>query len=196
MVTFGGAYALLAWLSQEAVNVQGWVTATEMLDGLGLAETTPGPTVLVTQFVGFLAAFRSPEPFGPLIAGVLGALLTVWVTFAPSFLWIFVGAPYIEDLRSNRRLSAALSGITAAVVGTIAYLAIWFALNVLFGSVEERQFWVVRYFAIDLMSLDWRMATLSAIAFTLVFKIKASLAVTVGGLATLGIVITQLVPTL
>src|SRR5688572_23521066 len=139
VVSFGGAYALLAYMAQEAVSTYGWMTAPEMVDGLGLAETTPGPLILVTQFVGFLAAFRDAAPFSPVAAGVLGAALTTWVTFVPSMLWIFAGAPFVEQLRSNQRLSGALAAITAAVVGVILNLSVWFALHVLFGTVTERQ---------------------------------------------------------
>ena len=137
VVSFGGAYALLAYMAQEAVATYGWMTAPEMVDGLGLAETTPGPLILVTQFVGFLAAFRDAAPFSPVAAGVLGAALTTWVTFVPSMLWIFAGAPFVEQLRANRRLSGALAAITAAVVGVILNLSVWFALHVLFGQVTE-----------------------------------------------------------
>ncbi|HEU4886027.1 MAG TPA: chromate efflux transporter [Longimicrobium sp.] len=136
-VTFGGAYALLAYVAQHAVNHYGWLGPGEMLDGLGLAETTPGPLILVVQFVAFLGAWRDPGPLPPLLAGLLGATITAWVTFAPSFLFIFAGAPYVERLRGNRGLSAALAGITAAVVGVILNLAIWFSLHVLFARVDE-----------------------------------------------------------
>lgn len=135
LVTFGGAYAVLAYVAQQAVEVHGWLSPGEMLDGLGLAETTPGPLILVTQFVGFLAAFRAPGGLDPWLAGVLGAALTVWVTFVPSFLWIFVGAPYLERLRANRALAGALAAVTAAVVGIILNLALWFGLHVLFARV-------------------------------------------------------------
>ena len=134
VVSFGGAYALLAYMAQEAVQTYGWMTAPEMVDGLGLAETTPGPLILVTQFVGFLAAFRDAAPFSPVTAGVLGAAMTTWVTFVPSMLWIFAGAPFVERLRANRQLSGALAAITAAVVGVILNLSVWFALHVLFGK--------------------------------------------------------------
>lgn len=134
VVTFGGAYAVLAWVAQEAVQGFGWLAPGEMLDGLGLAETTPGPLILVTQFVGYLAAFRDPGGMTPLMAGILGAGLTTWVTFVPCFLWIFLGAPYIEQLRGNAALSAAMTAITAAVVGVILNLAVWFALHVVFKA--------------------------------------------------------------
>ncbi|HLO78881.1 MAG TPA: chromate transporter, partial [Magnetospirillum sp.] len=137
MVTFGGAYAVLAYVAQQAVEVHGWLSPGEMLDGLGLAETTPGPLILVNQFVGFLAGFRSPGGLGPWAGGVVGATLTVWVTFLPSFLWIFAGAPYLEALRANRALAGALAAITAAVVGVVMNLAVWFALHVVFARVGE-----------------------------------------------------------
>jgi chromate transporter len=136
VVTFGGAYAVLTYVAQQAVSHYGWLTAPEMMDGLGMAETTPGPLIMVNQFVGFLAAWRSPGPFSPLAAGLLGSVLTVWVTFVPCFLWIFLGAPYVEVLRGNLALSGALATITAAVVGMIANLALWFGLHVLFRQVE------------------------------------------------------------
>jgi chromate transporter len=135
VVTFGGAYAVLAYVAQQAVDHYGWLRPGEMLDGLGMAETTPGPLIMVTQFVGFLAAFREPGGLHPMVAGTLGGLLTTWVTFTPCFLWIFVGAPFVEMLRANKALSSALSTITAAVVGVILNLAIWFALHVLFGRL-------------------------------------------------------------
>jgi chromate transporter len=134
VVTFGGAYATLAYLKQEAVEVHGWLTAGQMIDGLGLAETTPGPLVLVNEFVGFLAGWQGG---GGLALATLGALMAAWCTFAPSFVWIFAGAPFAERLRSNRFVNAALKGITAAVLGVIANLALWFALHVVFGTVDE-----------------------------------------------------------
>lgn len=140
VMTFGGAYAVLAYMAQAAVETYGWLSAGQMLDGLGLAETTPGPLILVTQFVGFLGAFHHPSPFSPISAGTLGAAMTTWVTFVPCFLWIFMGAPYVEALRNNRRLKGALSAITAAVVGVILNLSLWFALHVLFARVDERRF--------------------------------------------------------
>ena len=136
VVTFGGAYAVLAYVAQQAVENYQWVSAGEMLDGLGMAESTPGPLIMVTQFVGFLAAWRSPGTLPPLLAATLGGLLTTWVTFTPCFLWIFVGAPYVEALRRNRALAAALGTITAAVVGVILNLAVWFGLQVLFAELR------------------------------------------------------------
>jgi chromate transporter len=130
MVTFGGAYAVLPYVSQEAVEKYHWLSAAEMLDGLGLAETTPGPLIMVLQFVGFLGAWHQPGTLNPLLAGTLGALMTTWTTFLPCFLWIFLGAPHIEQLYGNRALTAALSAVTAAVVGVILNLAIWFGYHV------------------------------------------------------------------
>src|SRR5262249_13133225 len=137
VVTFGGAYAVLAYVAQAAVTGYGWLRPGEMLDGLGMAETAPGPLILVLQYVGFLAAYRDPGMLAPWLAGTLAATLTLWVTFAPCFLWIFLGAPYVERLRANRGLNAALSAITAAVVGVILNLAVWFALHTIFAKVEE-----------------------------------------------------------
>jgi chromate transporter len=137
VVTFGGAYAVLAYMAQQAVEVHGWLSAREMLDGLGMAETTPGPLIQVVQFVGYLGAYRDPGELAPWAAGTLAALLTTWVTYVPCFLWIFLGAPYVERLRESRVLRGALAGIMAAVVGVILNLAIWFSLHTLFGVVNE-----------------------------------------------------------
>ena len=137
VVSFGGAYAVLAYMAQQAVSHYGWLTPSEMLDGLGMAETTPGPLIMVTQFVGFLGGYRNPGLLDPMLAGTIGAVVTTWVTFAPCFLWIFLGAPYIESLRSNRALARALSGITAAVVGVVLSLAILFGLQVLFTAMAD-----------------------------------------------------------
>jgi chromate transporter len=137
VVTFGGAYAVLAYVAQQAVGTYGWLSPGEMLDGLGLAETTPGPLIQVVQFVGFLAAHRQPGTLTPWVAGTLAALVTTWVTYVPCFLWIFLGAPYVERLRSSRALRGALAAITAAVVGVVANLTVWFSLHVLFGTVRD-----------------------------------------------------------
>lgn len=165
VVTFGGAYAVLAYIAQAAVETYGWLMPGEMLDGLGLAETTPGPLILVTQFVGFLGAFRNPGGLAPLLAGTLGAVLTLWVTFVPCFLWIFLGAPYIERLRQNIRLTAALSAVTAAVVGVVLNLAIWFGLNVIFGTVETVNYHGLRLLSPVFTSLDPTALGLSLFAF-------------------------------
>ena len=174
VVTFGGAYAVLAYMAQEAVQGFGWLGAGEMADGLGLAETTPGPLILVTQFVGYLAAFRAPEPFSPLVAGLLGAVLTTWVTFAPCFLWIFAFAPWIDRLGQAVRLKGGLAAVTAAVVGVIANLTAWFALHVLFAQVGEAQFGPLRIDWPELASFDWRAGVLAALAFGLAFGAKWS----------------------
>lgn len=139
VVTVGGAYAVLAFVAQAAVTRFGWLTPGDVVAGLGLAESTPGPLIMVVQFVGFLAAYRFPGDLPPLVAGVLGSAVTVWATFAPCFLWVFLGAPYIERLRGNRRIGTALGGITAAVVGVIASLAVTFGVNVLFETVRIRE---------------------------------------------------------
>jgi chromate transporter len=135
VVTFGGAYAVLAYVAQEAVQHYHWLKPGEMLDGLGMAETTPGPLIMVVQFVGFMGAYRDPGSLSPMTAATLGALLTTWVTFVPCFLWIFLGAPFIEKLRGNVALAGAMSAITAAVVGVILNLALWFGLHTLFAEV-------------------------------------------------------------
>jgi chromate transporter len=186
VVSFGGAYALLAYMAQQAVETYGWMTAPEMVDGLGLAETTPGPLILVTQFVGFLAAFRDAAPFSPVTAGVLGAAMTTWVTFVPSMLWIFAGAPFVERLRANRQLSGALAAITAAVVGVILNLSVWFALHVLFGKVAEMHAGPLRWYVFDPLALDIRAAVLAIIAGLLAFKLHRSLIEVVVAMAALG----------
>jgi len=172
VVTFGGAYAVLAYMAQQAVETYGWLNPGEMLDGLGLAETTPGPLIMVVQFVGFLGAYRSPGALDPMLAGVLGAALTTWVTFVPCFLWIFLGAPYVERLRSNRALSAALSAITAAVVGVILNLAVWFGLHVLFAEVGETRIGVLRLFTPALATIDWAAVALTAVAVVALFRLR------------------------
>jgi chromate transporter len=188
VVSFGGAYALLAYMAQQVVETHGWMTAPEMVDGLGLAETTPGPLILVTQFVGFIAAFRNAAPFSPLVAGVIGAALTTWVTFVPSMLWIFAGAPFIEELRGNRRLAGALAAITAAVVGVILNLSVWFALHVLFGSVTEMHWGAFRWFAFDPRALDTHVAVLAGTAAVMAFRFHRGLIEVVVVMALLGMV--------
>lgn len=173
VVTFGGAYAVLSYVAQAAVDSYHWLAPGEMLDGLGLAETTPGPLVLVLQFVGFMAAFRQSGWSDQLLAGCLGALLTSWVTFAPCFLWIFLGAPYIEKLRGNRDLTAALSAITASVVGVILNLAVFLAMHVLFRTMHPVSLLGTISVLPRLDSLDWRAAvlTIGAMLGMLRFKI-------------------------
>lgn len=170
VVTFGGAYAVLAYVAQAAVNDLHWLNPGEMLDGLALAETTPGPLILVLTFVGFLAGFRDPGGISPLAGGLIGATLTTWVTFVPCFLWVLLGAPYIERLRSNRALSGALAAITAAVVGVILNLSVWFALHVLFRNVGELNLGWLRPAWPELSSLDWKAALLSAFAMLAMFR--------------------------
>lgn len=170
VVTFGGAYAVLAYVAQAAVYDLHWLNPGEMLDGLALAETTPGPLILVLTFVGFLAGFRDPGGIPPLAGGLIGASLTTWVTFVPCFLWVLLGAPYIERLRHNRALSGALAAITAAVVGVILNLAIWFALHVLFRNVGELGAGWFRPAWPDWWSLDWKAAILSAFAMLAMFR--------------------------
>lgn len=185
VVTFGGAYAVLAYMAQEAVQGYGWLQPGEMADGLGLAETTPGPLIMVTQFVGYLAAYRAPEPFTPMVAGLIGAGLTTWVTFAPCFLWIFTFAPWIDRLANAVKLKGGLAAVTAAVVGVIANLTAWFFLHVLFANVGEAHFGPFRLYSPDWSGFDWRAALLAALACALVFGAKWSV-VRVLGLAALG----------
>jgi chromate transporter len=156
-------------MAQETVQNYQWLTPGEMADGLGLAETTPGPLIMVTQYVGFLAGYRDPGPFSPLAGGVIGALLTTWVTFAPCFLWIFTFAPWIDRLERARPLQGALAAVTAAVVGVIAQLALWFALHVLFSGTDAGGGMVLVEPA--WASFDWRAATLAALALVLTFAL-------------------------
>lgn len=172
VVTFGGAYAVLAYVAQEAVQNFGWLAPGEMLDGLGMAETTPGPLIMVTQFVGFMGAFRDASGLSPLLAGTLGALLTTWVTFTPCFLWIFLGAPFIERLRDNKVLTAALTAITAAVVGVILNLAVWFGLHVVFEEVRTVTTFGLNIQLPRLTSVDLAAAALVLAAMVAVFRFK------------------------
>jgi len=186
VVTFGGAYAVLGYVAQHAVERAHWLQPGEMLDGLALAETTPGPLILVLEFVGCLAGHRDPGPPGPWAGALLGACITVWVTFAPCFLWIFLGAPYVERLRGNRRLDAALSTITASVVGVVLNLAVWFSLHVLFGTVAERDWRGVRLHVPEWRTLDPGALTLSALAFFALFGLHLGMVRTLLGCAALG----------
>jgi chromate transporter len=171
VVTFGGAYSVLTYMAQQAVETYGWLSAGEMLDGLGLAETTPGPLILVTEFVGFLAGYRQGgEP--KLAFGLLGAAVTLWSTFTPCFLWIFVGAPYLERLSANPRLAGALAGVTAAVVGVILNLSLWFALHVLFGRVAAEWHGPLRLWVPDLSTLNVEALALSLLAAALLFGLR------------------------
>ena len=176
LVTFGGAYAVLAYVAQQAVEVYGWLGPGEMVRGLALAETTPGPLIMVVQFVAFVGAYRNPGSFDPWLAAVLASLLTVWVTFVPCFLFIFLGAPHVERLRNNRNLTAALNGITAAVVGVIASLALYFALHTLFVSTRP-------------VEADPVAVIITILALVLIFWRRWSPLRTVGACAALGAVI-------
>ena len=187
VVTFGGAYAVLAYVAQEAVQTYGWLQPGEMLDGLGLAETTPGPLIMVTQFVGFLGAWRAPGSLDPLLAATLGGLLTTWVTFTPCFLWIFLGAPYVEALRGQKALSAALTAITAAVVGVILNLAVWFALHVLFWSVRPWSGYGLHLDLPDPGSLDLGALALTLAAILLLFRFKRGTGEVLAGCAVVGV---------
>ena len=168
VVTFGGAYSVLTYMAQQAVETYGWLTAGEMLDGLGLAETTPGPLILVTEFVGFLAGYRQGgEP--QLAFGLLGAGIALWATFVPSFLFIFTGAPYVERLTSNPKLASALRGVTAAVVGVILNLSLWFALHVIFSRIESQWYGPLRVWTPDPASLNVEAILLALLAAVLLF---------------------------
>ena len=175
VVTFGGAYAVLAYVAQQAVDNYHWVKPGEMLDGLGMAETTPGPLIMVTQFVGFLAAWREPGGLHPLLAATLGGLLTTWVTFTPCFLWIFFGAPFVEALRANKALGAALGAVTAAVVGVILNLAVWFALHVLFAKQVPVHFLGASVDLPVLASANWPAIALAAASAIAVFRFKVGM---------------------
>jgi chromate transporter len=189
MVTFGGAYAVLAYVAQQAVEHYHWLGPREMLDGLGMAETTPGPLIMVLQFVGFMAAFRDPGTLSPMLAGTLGGLLATWVTFTPCFLWIFLGAPYIETLRGNKGLAGALGAITAAVVGVILNLSIWFALHTVF-----RQTLPVRSFGLSFdlpvwSSLDWPALLLAVAAAIAIFRFNMGMLTVLGGSCAAGVLL-------
>jgi len=179
IVTFGGAYAVLAYMAQEAVEGYGWLAPGEMLDGLGLAETTPGPLILVTEFVGYIAALRFGGG-GSILMGLLGVLVTLWATFVPCFLWIFVGAPYIEWLTAAPRLASALRSVTAAVVGVILNLAVWFALHVLFEDVTEHTFGALRLFVPNLATVNWVTLFLAGFAVILFVILRRGIAMTLG----------------
>jgi chromate transporter len=178
VVTFGGAYAVLAYVAQEAVQHFGWLRPGEMLDGLGMAETTPGPLIMVVQFVGFMGAYRDPGSLDPMTAATLAAILTTWVTFIPCFLWIFLGAPFIEKLRGNVALTGAMSAITAAVVGVILNLAVWFALHTLFAQVTGWHFGPISIDVPDLSSIIFPSLVLSIAAAVAIFRFKASVIAT------------------
>ena len=189
MVTFGGAYAVLAYVAQQAADYYHWVSPREMLDGLGMAETTPGPLIMVVQFVGFMAAFRDAGGVSPMLAATLGGLLATWVTFVPCFLWIFAGAPYIETLRGNKALAGALSAITAAVVGVILNLSIWFALHTLFRQTFEVKGFGLAFDAPVIQSVDVAALILSIAAAIAVFRFKVGMLVVLAASCIAGILL-------
>ncbi|MDA9446959.1 MULTISPECIES: chromate efflux transporter [Bradyrhizobium] len=187
LVTFGGAYAVLAYVAQQAVEHYHWLKPHEMLDGLGMAETTPGPLIMVLQFVGFMAAFRDPGGLSPLLAATYGGLLATWVTFTPCFLWIFVGAPYIERLRGNTGLAGALSAITAAVVGVILNLSIWFALHTLFRETVPVHAFPLDFDRPVLTSVDLPALVLAIAAATAIFRFKLGMLTVLAGSCAAGV---------
>jgi chromate transporter len=189
MVTFGGAYAVLAYVAQQVVEHYGWLKPGEMLDGLGMAETTPGPLIMVLQFVGFMAAFRDPGTLPPMLAGTLGGLLATWVTFTPCFLWIFLGAPFIEVLRDNKALNGALSAITAAVVGVVLNLAIWFALHTIFRDVTPVRGYGLSFEAPVPASVNLWALTLSVAAVVAIFRFKLGMITTLLGCSAVGVLL-------
>jgi chromate transporter len=188
VVTFGGAYAVLAYMAQQAVEYYHWLKPQEMLVGLGFAETTPGPLISVVQFVGFMAAFRQPGSLSPALAGTLGGLAAQWATFVPSFVWIFMGAPYIEALRNNKALSAALAAITAAVVGVILNLAIWFGLHTFFSRVDVQHAHGMVLQVPVLNTLNVPTLVLSIVAMLALFRFKVGMIPTLLGCSVLGVV--------
>jgi chromate transporter len=189
LVTFGGAYAVLAYVAQQAVETYGWLKPGEMLDGLGMAETTPGPLIMVLQFVGFMAAYRAPGTLSPMVAGTLGGLLATWVTFTPCFLWIFLGAPFIEKLRGNKALNGAMSAITAAVVGVVLNLSVWFAIHTVFREtvpVHAFPFW---FDGPKLMSIDLWALALSVATAIAIFRFKVGMIPTLVGSCVAGMML-------
>jgi chromate transporter len=187
MVTFGGAYAVLAYVAQQAVEHYHWVGPREMLDGLGMAETTPGPLIMVLQFVGFMAAFRDPGALSPMLAGTLGGLLATWVTFTPCFLWIFLGAPFIETMRGNKGLAGALSAITAAVVGVILNLSVWFALHTVFRQTVPVRSLGLSFDMPVWSSIDIAALALAIAAATAIFRFNIGMLTVLAGSCAAGV---------
>jgi chromate transporter len=187
LVTFGGAYAVLSFVAERAVNTFHWVTASDMVNGLALAETTPGPLIMVVQFVAFIGAYNHPGGLNPWAAAVIGAMLTTWVTFVPSFLFIFLGAPYVERLRHNAKISAALTGVTAAVVGVIANLGAYFALHTLFTESKTHVVGVIRVSLPVPGSLDLTALVIAVFAALMIFRQRWSVLSTIGACAILGL---------
>ena len=192
VVTFGGAYAVLSYVAQRAVEAYHWLAPGQMLDGLGMAETTPGPLIQVVQFVGFMGAYRHAGALHPMLAGVFGSVITTWVTFAPCFLFIFVGAPFVEYLRENRALNAALRGITAAVVGVVLNLAVWFALHTLFGQVDTLSVGSAHFLIPRLDSIDWRALVIAVGAMVAMFRFRVGMLPALGASAIVGVVLHNL----
>lgn len=187
VVTFGGAYAVLSYMAQQAVDNFGWLRPGEMADGLGLAESTPGPLIMVTQFVGYLGAFRAPAPFSPMVAGLLGAALTTWVTFVPCFMWIFAFAPWLERLENAQRLKGGLAAITAAIVGVIANLTLWFAIHVLFTATAPFALGPLSLALPVLGSFDWRIGIIAAAATVMIFRFRLGILPVLGICALAGV---------
>jgi len=187
LVTFGGAYAVLAYVAQQAVEHYHWVSPPEMLDGLGMAETTPGPLIMVLQFVGFMAAYRDPGTLSPMLAATLGGLLATWVTFTPCFLWIFLGAPFIETLRGNKGLAGALSAITAAVVGVILNLSIWFALHTVFRATTPVRSFGLSFDLPVASSVDLPALVLAIAAAIAIFRFNLGMLTVLGGSCATGV---------
>jgi chromate transporter len=192
LVTFGGAYAALSYVAQAAVQSYGWLQAGEMVRGLALAETTPGPLIMVVQFVAFLGAYRNPGGLDPWVAGVLGSLLVVWVTFVPCFVFIFLGAPYVERVRGSKSLAAALTGVTAAVVGVIAHLALFFAVHTLFSETRTIDQGPVELLVPVWSSYVWESFLIAAVAMVLAFQLRWSVLRVLGVCALLGLALTFL----
>jgi len=180
---------VLAYIAQQAVEKYGWLQPGEMLDGLGMAETTPGPLIMVVQFIGFMGAYRNPGSLDPLLAGILGSILTTWVTFVPCFFWIFLGAPYIERLRGNQSLSSALSAITAAVVGVVLNLAVWFSLHTLFRRVATWEGYGFRLFVPEWSSVNIETCCIAILALLLTFYWKKGMAITLATAAAMGVIL-------
>jgi chromate transporter len=189
MVTFGGAYAVLAYVAQQAVEHYHWVQPREMLDGLGMAETTPGPLIMVLQFVGFMAAYRDPGALSPMLAATLGGLLATWVTFTPCFLWIFLGAPFVEALRGNKGLAGALTAITAAVVGVILNLSIWFALHTVFRETLPVRSFGLSFDMPVISSVDIPALILAIAAATAIFRFNMGMLTVLAGCCAVGVLL-------
>ncbi|MFC4873801.1 chromate efflux transporter [Negadavirga shengliensis] len=189
VVTFGGAYSVLAYIAQEAVQTHGWLMPGQMLDGLGMAETTPGPLIQVVQFVGFMGAYQFPGALDPVVAGILASVLVTWMTFVPCFLFILSGAPYIEYLRGNKSLTTALSAITAAVVGVVLNLGVWFSIHTLFGEVRTFVGWGLNFDIPVWDTVDWWALIIAVGAFVALFRYKINMLTVLGASVALGILV-------